>query len=120
MEYFIEDCIENRWISIPLFTALVWGLSHLIIFVLLRGRHLSVRSVKIRNEHQALTLAVPFMILYYLFSREMPIGNPSIFAISLTAIFAYYFENAKHTLFYETVFGLLVFVMVFTKWYYFV
>jgi hypothetical protein len=112
----------NQWnalIEEPLIQSLVLVNAVIaIILILIRSQYLNQRSVKVRNVHRLISISLPFILGVYLFSRDLHWFDFSLMAIPLTAIIAYYFENAKRVWMYESVFVILLFVQAFGHWYY--
>jgi hypothetical protein len=103
----------------PLVASFIWAnTSMAFVFFTIGSRFLSVRSVKIRNVHRIFSLCLPFTLLFYLFSRNINWVDAGIFAIPVSAICAYYFENAKRAWFYESMFIVVLFIQFFSSWYY--
>jgi hypothetical protein len=113
---------QIHWVGLkfdPIVQSLYYASSALALIFILSGlRFLSVRSVKVRSVHRIFSISIPFIILYYVFSRELPMSDASLFAIPIAAIFAYYFENAKRVWIYECTFIIVMFIQAFTVYYY--
>lgn len=102
----LNELINNR-IHATLYLAFS---AFALLFVLLRTQSLHMRSVKVRNIHRIFSLAVPFLIGFYFFSRLNDWNDFVYLAIPFAAVFAYYFENARNKWVYESIFIVILFI----------